>query len=720
MAIIDKIKKPIIRYLIILFCYLLYTGWEQFLGFGGGEFDSAAAASYFIRLIDKLAYLKRHDVSVQLVIILVSMGLGIGISTRLQVWVDKISEYEKTLLYLINAVVLFVSFNGFKTYYYDYGFNGISLSFINVFFVTTLTFAGAGYLIKYDSANVSIINGYKEHIGVKIAYYLMWIFITFMCAGEYLFLSDLNKAWTFNTKTLSLFIMFMLWLKPFIDYILVALEKRQLSFKTKSGRLSIKENAIVWGLMILPLGIYFLLAYPAIESVDSVGAWGEIKNQAGYTYGCPRFVKIVWQMLYSIWPSFAIVTIFQCVLWMLTVYMYLRLFAKRGMKKMVLYIIAFVTCAFTPFNLFVLMHSTNIYYVLAMLWAVYFFVRYFEGDVNKYLWIIGMSCCLVLLPLTRNEGTIALAIIVAFSFLYAVLKRKLLPGIATVIAVVLSLIVKGPVFDAFGASSVSLSNNNGINILINDITIATVHFDGNLSNESRTLLNKYASDEEIDAMWRNFDYDSVAPAKLSPFITNKSEVFPVAKDSIIHNIPIAIRERLNKSENVWNVTQYKDAVNARRSVNAKENESLIYRILFRVLYYPTFMIPVLDILLYRSGIWLCFMLILSVYLIKNKRGEEMLIYAPAIAHAIVLVLSLLWLCARHTWCINLTGMVLVALEFGCGGRCAAKQSAGGESDSAGECTEKGQNEIDACVACVNRKIGRHIFKLAHTIEERQE
>jgi len=661
----EGLKKTTTYFIAIISCYLFYSIWEQFAEFGGGDFNATAAASYLTRLVDNMAFLKAFDILIQIAIVLVSVCLGLWLSKPLLTFEKKLQGQTKILIYLVNAVILFVSYNGFETFYSDYGFNGISLSFVNVLFVAFLTFAGTWNLAKQDN-NIVIIRGYMEHRGVKIVYYLVWFFISFMCAGEYLFLSDINKAWTINIKTLSLFVMFMLWVRPLMDMVLVTLDKKAGSANLEHVQLSFKDNVIIWLLMIIPLGFYFVMTYPAIESVDSVVAWGEIKNQAGYSYGFPTFVKILWQILYTVWPSFAIVTVFQCLLWMLTVYMYLQLFAKCGMKKKLCFIIAFVSCAFTPFNLFVLMHSTNIYYVFAMLWTTYLFIRYFEGNFNKYLWIVCMACCLALLPLTRNEGTITLAIVVAFTTIYAVCRKKMVPSVATVIAVILSLIVKGPIFDAFGASSVSLSENSSINMLVNDITIATIHFDGKLNNESWELLSKYATEEEIDGMWTNFDYDSFASVKLYPFIDNKSEVIPVAKDAIIHNIPIAIRERLNKSENVWSITQYKDAVNARRSVNAKEHESLLYKILFRVFYYPTFMIPVLDILLYRSGIWLCFMLILSVYLIKNKHGEEMLVYAPAIAHTIVLLLSLLWLCARHTWCINLTGMVLVALIFGCG------------------------------------------------------
>lgn len=654
-----------IYYITLFFCYIFYSIWEQFIGFGGGDFDAAAAASYMSRLVNKMAYLKTFGALVQIIIVLSSVCLGVWLSKPLSAWGTKFQGHTRTMLYLLNSVVLFVSYNGFNTFYSDYGFNGISLSFINILFISFLTFLGAWYLTKYDAMNKPIISGYLNRIGVGIAYYLAWILITFMCAGEFLFLSDIDKAWTINIKTLSLFIMFMLWVRPFIDIVLVALEKRENSVDSYREKLLAKDNLIICVLMLIPLSIYFLLAYPAIESVDSVTAWGEIKNQTGYTYAFPIFVKIMWQIMYSIWPSLAIVTIFQCICWMVTVYMYLQLFAKRGMKKKLIFTIAFVSCAFTPFNLFVLMHSTNIYYVLAILWAMYLLIKYFDGDFNKYMWLIGMACCLALLPLTRNEGSIALAIILVISALNSVVCRKVLPFLAALIAMVLSLIVKGPVFDAFGTSSVSLNQNTGINILVNDITIATVHFGGKLSDESKAVLKEYASDDVIDSEWRNFDYESKEPAGVASFIKEKDLVFSVAKDAVIHNIPIAIRERLNKSENVWSITQYKDAVNARRSVNSKENESLLYKILFRVLYYPTFMIPILDILLYRSGVWLCFMLILSVYLIKNKRGEEILIYSPAIAHTIVLLLSLLWLCARHTWCINLTGMVLVALAFGC-------------------------------------------------------
>jgi hypothetical protein len=83
-----------------------------------------------------------------------------------------------------------------------------------------------------------------------------------------------------------------------------------------------------------------------------------------------------------------------------------------------------------------------------------------------------------------------------------------------------------------------------------------------------------------------------------------------------HNVPEFIRDRFNRSDNVWDITNAENVHNAREITGIVDNEYRIIRheniltILFVKLLYPiTIAIPVLDVVLYRSGIWIAMALV---------------------------------------------------------------------------------------------------------------
>ena len=177
------------------------------------------------------------------------------------------------------------------------------------------------------------------------------------------------------------------------------------------------------------------------------------------------------------------------------------------------------------------------------------------------------------------------------------------------------------------------------------------------------------SSRDASELYTEYDYDSYADNGLSGM--NDDELMKAFIDCIKMNPGIALRERLNKSDLVWNITEGTGSHNVREITFVADNDIGVVRhdniltlMLVKVMYPITIMLCILDMLLYRSGIWIAVSLIFLLYWgTEHRMKHHFLELLPAYGHAGILMLSLLWQCSRHVYCIQLSIALVIVSEL---------------------------------------------------------
>lgn len=664
----------VIVFVLANLCYFFGMILKQFESVtGSANATDGSAESRFLQVLDAIPfvqYLDEYSSVIQGLLALICLGISLIFVCRFGVRLLREKWY--VIVYVWSYAILFLSYDQFDSFYKNYGFEGVDLSFFNKMIIFALTLSATVFLARLDENRKELLKGYLEkHNGVFLCVVLLYI--DFACSGQRLFLSSQERAWDVNMVTISIFILFAYWLAPFVFMLLCFLENQKGKSKAvcseNAQKISIREKLTLWSIPVVTWVIYWIICYPAVIPMDGIDAWREVLRGGTFSTAFPAVIKVVWRFLYHIVPTVGIVSLFQILLLATLLTAYLIFFREKGMSKRVSRRIAFAFAVLPSSCLYVITHGSNIYYTISILWVLYFLIRVIDDGrylQEHHLSVLWLGCALAGTYLCRNEG-FAVVILICFLFMILTIRYKtysMVIGILLAVGII-SLSSHLVYNSEVAADDVTISNHGGIS-LINDVTLATLYFGGNISEEDLDTLQKYASVEDIAAKYTDFQYDTTTRHLINDYMEDSEKASAIAFRCIVNNIDIAFRERLNKSECVWNVLNTEGAYLDRCSrgivendIGLKANNSILTKICQEVLYFPTFMFCVTDIFLYRSGIYVCILLVFALYWIKNKNAKQLWCFTPIFAHFIVMLLVLLWSCSRHTWCINLMATVVI-------------------------------------------------------------
>lgn len=586
-----------------------------------------------------------------------------------------IKEKWFCFIYLWIYMILFVSYDRLDSYYKNYEMEGISLSFLNQCIIFLMTF-GAFVFLNYmkefwDKYSL------KEYFSGKnkVFFVIVYLYINFACCGQRLFLDSKEVVWTVNLVTLSIFFLFGLWILPFILMFLCLLEHMKISKgKVEKRDIRKKDALILWAIMFIIWGGCAVICYPAVLSEDSISAWEEIINGGVFVAEFPPLIKLCWEMLYNIIPTVAVVTFFQIGILSVTITFVLLYLVKKGMKMRTARIMATLFAALPCSYMYVITHWSNLYYTVAMLWVLLFILKMLDDEQYikqmKVISIIGLSFSLMLVAMCRNEGMFT-ATLCALSVMGIAIKSKSWkPVLSIIITLCLVIGIRGWIYDGTISKKSETAYTSVGNYLLDDITLASYHFGRNIPKEDREILDNFIPLEKADLYYTDFQYEGAQIGGLRKPVSDRREVTRAQIHTMFHNLDVAFRVRLNRSECVWNVINAKGAHLNRCSrgivendLGLKANNTLLTIILTQILYFPTFMICISDVLLYRSGIYICAVMLLGLFWIKNGKAFKLFSLVPILAHALILVAILEWLCSRHTWCIILMSVIVIANEI---------------------------------------------------------
>ncbi len=653
-----KIKIAFIEFWLI-YLFVGFSLMEQISGISGyiDSVDDGAMGNRILRILDQFV-LGKHIFFIWHLLIVV---LGVLLAYASAVLIVHFMIHEKTwflgMLHVLLYGMIFAAYGMYQTKYTNYGFAGIDLKIWNQFLILILEVVAIPlciFLQEKKAVMVSYLSGRK-----KWAFLLILLYAGFACVGNALFLCDANKPWTFSFENVILYLLFSAWLTPYIGGVLLWLETQK-AYRNKSNALSQRWNerklllvASLEGLIILLL--YFIACNPGNMYTDAIEALREVYNVpvGEMSFAFPIAIKIFYKLVFVIFPYPVVVTLIQIVLAVLTEVAVIRVLYRKGVSPKRILIGTAVFNILPVNGIFIVTFTSNFYYTIACVFLFLLMTEVCEtGDAfwKKGSNYLKLFFALVFLGLTRNEGMVVAALIAGIVFLRIMILfwKKIWPVLPVMIVFVAVLVVSGGFRLLLTKSLSAYATVNA------DLVNAVAYYEGQLPEE--TLFPDTIREE----------YTLYEVGNLSAYSYNNNYPDLVA-EAIIKNPGIILRNRLNKSDCVWDVLENEGIHTAREIIGIYENDMGVTRqnnlltVILIYMFYPiTIAFCVTDVLFYRSGIYLILALILLLYWRKNC-GQRGWLLLPALSHAFVLFICLLWQCSRHTYPVIIC--VLLAFVF---------------------------------------------------------
>lgn len=573
--------------------------------------------------------------------------------------VQYLKKYRNSILHFVLYCILFIFYKGLKTNYNNYGYERLNLSFLNFVYLLTLEAAAFIFIPKLESEQ--ILKKYWNK-GCLFVFFIITAYAAFACVGSTLFLLG-ESAWNISVHKIGIFLIFMCWVVPYELLFLVLLYKVTAKLRRSKGAeepnkaLKIK---VYCSLCLFMAGIWIgwlVACNPANAHVDTFAVWGEAVGDSPLTDWYPTMHTLLIRVLISIIPHLSTVVIFQIICFALVCAAFFTLFWEKGMKLSTCFLLAGFFAMLPSNGLMVTTLLSNTLYSISILWLVYLLVRIIETKKEKRLlyrlFLLGIAMLSVYFM--RNEGFLIVFLICIWLFLSGVKKKKIVFLLPIALFLIVGISIKGPLYDRLGVvKNAKISSYTPVV----DVVQAALYYDVEFSEETMEYLEQFASVEE----WKNaYDpYYVDNGSKLYWDYVQSDRVFPNAVEAAEKGLGVALRTRLTKADLLWDVAEpvgchtarcVKDIVENKYGFTRKEN--ILTKLLVRLYYPATIMFCLSDILLYRSGIYIIAVMLLFLYLWREKRQKLFILYLPMLGVILSQIIAACWQGFRHIWIIFL-------------------------------------------------------------------
>jgi hypothetical protein len=589
---------------------------------------------------------------------------------------SKLKSNNKTALvigHLLLYGTIFVSYGKFETHYADMGTSifgtTFNVSFLNTAFVFIIAIISAFFIPAAISAPFT-----QKYLEKKYLISLGFIsaYAAFAAIGDSLFFQ-----YDFSPVTLTVYLLGVLWIFPMTLQVL-ALYEIIASRMQKASPVKTRSKHFVW---LTSFGVFtavwlvYLIAYnPAQMSPDSMGMWHHATSgeRIGYL-GFPTLIIFMVRLLTYIIPHPMFIAIVQIVLFSALCSFFMLEFYKRGISLRVIYIFAGVFAALPPNGLMITTLWSNIPYTLSMLYLTYAIFKILSPDKGKIIPYINVTLALALTYSTRHEGLVP-AILCVILFLFLSLKKpvnlKLLSAAA--VGCLLIVLTQGPLYKAITAED---ERNLGAWYVLVDGLHSVVYHDGELPEETRIFmesllpLDVWKTGYSVYDIWSGMsrEHKTVLLENVSGREGLMSEAFEHYLITFKREPLILIRNRVANSNLVWGVTQPKGSFNERcmtwtssGNIGFPHRKNFIETLITRVVYPATSLAP-LDVMLYRSGVYIILVLVLLVFLSSHNRFKVCILFMPMLGGIIALLLAMGWTVFRNIWFIPVICIFIVPL-----------------------------------------------------------
>lgn len=562
---------------------------------------------------------------------------------------------------------IFVSYNKFETHYADMGTSIYGTTFSMTFMNTAIVFAiaivsafcippmlKAPFMKKYFSKK------YLISLGVVSAYSAFAVF------GDSLFFQ-----YDFSLITLMVYLLGVLWVFPMIMQILALYEWILLRLQRSDTKKTYSKR-FVWlttFIIFVSIWLVYLVAFnPAQMSPDSLTMWYHATSGEKIgNLGSPTLVVLFVRWLSYIIPHPMFIVIVQILCFSTLCSFFMVEFHQRKFSLHTIYIFTFVFAALPPNGLMITTLWSNIPYTLSMLYMSYGIFKLFYSNRGRIIPYINIALALPLVNLTRYEGFIT-AIICAVLFLCLSFKKliniKLLA--ATVTGCILILLIQVPLYKAVQIEHEDTPMGSGILL---DGLHSVVYYNGNLSDDTRDFMASIMPLEVWQSEYYDYDILGMASKDFTRIYIDSvgsrfaqegysSTLFSHYLSTLTREPFLLIKNRLAKSNLVWGIAQPKGSYNERcmtwtasGEVGFPHRDNILGTIISKWVYPVTIAFAPMDVLLYRSGVYIILSLILCIVLISRKSLRLGMPLIPMAGGVAALLLAMCWPCFRVVWFI---------------------------------------------------------------------
>lgn len=501
-------------------------------------------------------------------------------------------------------------------------------------------------------------------ISFKIAIVLIAIYTAFAWKGHELFFRV--SYISLNFKTICILLSLTIWLMPLIVLFIIFLEKLSQDTYNKFNTELHRQNESIWLIclicIICSMLVYQIIFFPANMTPDSIDQWAQAIGDRQLNDWHPVVYTLMMRLLINIWKSPAIISLAQIVFFALVGATCLNIIYKKGINKKILILFAIIFPLIPSNGNTLITIWKDIPYTISLLWSTYILCQIVEQKNNflrSKLNCLNLILNLISVALFRHNGIVVLAIIAIG--LVSVFKQLQRIKVIVLLAIVIGLVqvIKGPIYGELNVTGVApgtkycAMTNDMIGVLVSD--------EEKVELKTKEYLLSLAS---LDT-----HYNTYTPFNFDEYIFNQPDVLNKMGQQEVGNYihhylntfieaPLLLMQnRLNGMELMWNISQAPGSFNYRGdfgSIYQNEynlvNQSTEISNFLRDVLHKSYQNPLLDSLIWRTGIYIVALLIIGLFLYLNRK-ELLIIFLPLLGNILSLGMSMYHQSYRYVWFI---------------------------------------------------------------------
>lgn len=432
----------------------------------------------------------------------------------------------------------------------------------------------------------------------------------FACVGNTLFLQS------FSWYHVPLWLLCSLWFLPialaFLYVTWRVTNKMQVHQHTANGWIFFSIFFCIWSL-------YLVAYYPGTMSEDSIDQWQQAIGASPLNNWHPVFHTLCIRLLITVYESPAIVALAQIVAMAAVAASYLVFLSKQGLPFKWLLTFAIVFALVPANGIYAITLWKDVAFTISLLWLTLSLAKlltYKKAGIQLVLALLAVA-------LFRHNGMVVYLLTIPWLY-----KHK-----ATYISLILLIGIK------WAISNHSTPNSPAVKLLAPIHGMAAVmHHTGDLPPAVQQKMQAIMPAQEwqtkfadYSVTWYLFGTNRVLINNLSR--TPTSEVLHMYTTTLCKHPYYIIRERLNGTDYVWNITKPANAANLKYITGLKTNDlglqqrgnSLLRTFLDK---YRSFSEGIFNILAWRVGIYTIFLLLSIFFLLKTHPKRYLLVFMP--------------------------------------------------------------------------------------------
>lgn len=529
-----------------------------------------------------------------------------------------------------------------------------------IFYLVILSFF-AVFFVVLNRSSLAILRP-LPFLWVGLA--AVWNTVLFFAKG---LLYTTDGLWI-SLANLPLFLLLILpvWVTTWQGYVFFKL-CHPLFFRLKQKNRTILHMTVFAALQLTILSVYFLAYYPGNMSYDTYNQWSQIQGIIPYTTWHPIAHTLTMQLLLSIWNDLTIIAVAQILFYVLVTTLFAGELLKSGVRPIILYVLLIFFAATPNMGINLMTLWKDIPFTVGLLWATLILYKMLTRPnyFARLSHIFEFSFCMLIISLYRYNGILAFAFTCCYAVVYLRHKNKTIKRngrIALAITLSVVILIMGPIPKLLEADP----NPSGMKLrpIFQGLgAMYQAEQEDKLTPEIQALMESFATPEE----WKqHYDpYFSDVYIWYIPDIIGKYSTVSTGTalqayvQTFITQPDVILGDRLNLGLLSWSVaadpysydnrfTTIIEAQIVEEFGVMRPDNAIAPKI--NHLAKRTYEIPLLDVFVWRIGIYSVLLTIAAAYCLSTRR-RAILLYIPLVSNWLIVFLTMPAQDYRYVWFI---------------------------------------------------------------------